>query len=270
MIYKRIITISTIVIFLIVAAASFLWVTKIKESEITVASEGAGEDIYGEVNQKIADTLLGKLFMFADENAAAREIEKNPYIKVNSIVKVFPDKVVVSVSERKAVFAVINGKEAYITDEEFVVLEITGAGEASGATVTRIETVNTSVDFSGAVKGEKLFLGTDGLFGYAVNIYSNIDDRLNSVEQITVVGKGGEGSERVYFDMFTGVKAEYRFSYDGSAQEDEIALARERLSKYDIDEKYASLTDKQKSEGYILVYLKDDLSIAVDYNLADR
>ncbi len=66
----------------------------------------------------------GKGLLFVDANKSIDKIEKeNPYVKVEQVIRNFPNKLMVYISERVPAFYIEQSSNYYVLDKEFKVLE---------------------------------------------------------------------------------------------------------------------------------------------------
>lgn len=90
-----------------------------------------------------ANFKYGSSVFFHGKNGYISNIEKSyPYIKVINIETVFPSKFIIHVAEREEIFAVKNGENYYITDDEFKILRIENDFIPSSSNAMLIEGVS--------------------------------------------------------------------------------------------------------------------------------
>ena len=268
--YRKTMIISTVAVFVLASVLSFVWLFRVRRTEISATyTDESGAAVYDYAEGVINGCTLGKSVFFVDLGALKDKLEENAYLRVDKLEKVYPDKIYAEIGRREEKFAIKSGEYYYLTDENFVFLGKTADVGFFGDKVVPVTVENTEIDLSSAVAGKKTDFGGEALLGYMLKIFDGIDGGERLISSVTVNGdKYGANRNRIYFATYTGVTFEFRFSYDGEISDEEKILSA-RLGLCDsvaaLNEKFASLDEKQKSEGYIAVYLKDDLSVAVDY-----
>ncbi|MBO4323276.1 MAG: hypothetical protein J5836_01295, partial [Clostridia bacterium] len=177
--------------------------------------------------------------------------------------KVFPNKISVKLKNRVERFAYISGGKYYFADENFVLLR--KSEEFSASNVIPVEIVGLQFDFENSELGKKLDFSSADLLDYSVTISDAIPDKFNLVKSVTVDGK----KDRLYFAMVTGASLEFRFGHpDYKASKEEKRRAGEEIASNALNayNRYLSLTEAEKSKGYVLCYLTDSLSVKIDYS----
>ena len=121
--YKKLLIFITSLIFIMTLIFSSVFLFKIAEIDVTVNSVvGSNENINGIVKEHVG-LYQGKNLIFISTNKIEEELEKiSGYVKVKSVVKVFPNKLLVSVEERVEVYAIKYQGEYWIFDEDFKTL----------------------------------------------------------------------------------------------------------------------------------------------------
>ncbi|MBR1867345.1 MAG: hypothetical protein IJ800_02050 [Clostridia bacterium] len=105
--YKKWIVISTIIIFALVVVLASLWLTRVRETEVKIFSaDSVPSEKYDFVDQTISSLSIGKQLPFVNTFEIKENIEKDPYLSVLSVKKIFPCKVFVEVKLRKGYFSI--------------------------------------------------------------------------------------------------------------------------------------------------------------------
>ncbi len=248
--HRILITVSTVVVFLLAAFVSFVWLTRVRYVYVKVANDGAENGIYEYAKKTLDENFEGKSFVFVDKNEIETVLRKNPYVEIVSLKKVFPDKIEVELSERKECFSVYDGDKYYFLDNKYHLLRI--GAERGGETVTEISLTEVDLDMSSAALGQTVGNKGQNLFTYMTSIYDGLTYAPTIINGIEIDGR----RERIYFYTRTGVTMSFRFWTYNSA--DRIATARIICdSVKEVEEKYNSCSEYQKKNGFILSLRKD-------------
>ena len=272
--YRRWIVLSTIVIYVLTLALAVMWLLKVREVDVRVTETSSGSTVYAECNEKLEKMLLGKKLFSVSADEIVTELEKDPYVTVKKVKRRFPDAVEVEIEERAECFAVKNEELYYILDRDYNLLDkrTTLEKEGGAGKILPVEVKNVKLGFAAFRVGKPITYDETGMFGYAVRLFRSLDD-LNFLKSITVYGSGGEKEERIYLNTETGVSLEFRFAVPrglSSSSKEEIAAARNTLCDKigEVKSAYDAFTEKQKSEGYYLVYMTDDaFSVRTEYTV---
>ncbi len=256
---KVVIWICSCVAVLLSAILSFFWLFSVKFVSVNVSNvSGTKSEIISELNNELEDCFKKKSTFSFKEDDVRKIVEKYPDVKFLSMEKDFPDRVIVSVAERSEKYAILEGDEYYFVDDEFVYLS---KGETPNG-FTKIEILDSSVSFSEKSFGQTLSV-KNGLFNYLNKIFYGFSDGLNTVKEIKV----SEGKSRISFQTFTGVVIEFRLSSgkngnDMTSDEKSLLVSKVPL----VEERYDLLSEKEKSVGYLLVYLNNDGETKIEYS----
>ena len=94
-------------------------------ADISIVCNGDCSNIDQTELSRELDENLGKSVLFLSKEKIEKKLsEKFPYVKVESMVKSFPNRLKITVSERKEVFAVDSGGKYYILDAEGCLLAV--------------------------------------------------------------------------------------------------------------------------------------------------
>ena len=92
-----------------------------KVADVVVSAEtvnASQEDIL-DLTENYVNETNGKNLIFVNEKTIKSDLENlSPYLKVESVKKVFPNKIEVTVKERAEAYAIFNGGSYYVLDDE--------------------------------------------------------------------------------------------------------------------------------------------------------
>ena len=117
--YRRLLVIITCLLFVTVAFFCVTSAFKIKDVELSVTSiENSSENVKG-----LATDYLKNL-LFSNPKNIKKDLENlSGYLSVEKVEKQFPNKLAVTVTERKEAFAIAYGEEYLIVDKNLTLLE---------------------------------------------------------------------------------------------------------------------------------------------------
>lgn len=262
---KGIILLSTVMVFVLATAVSFVWLFKIRHVEIDVVAE-ATEEIatYDKVNGLIESTYKGKSFFKVKEDEVAEALSKDPYLSVNRVKKVFPDRIKIEVARRKERFAILYNGEYYVTDSEYYLLKKVSDGSQLGKGIIKITLTNVTINAETLVLGQKIGAENDVLVGRMTAVFAGFTDGLNLVQGVTVMGD----QNWIRFNTKTGAVIEFSFvpSDPKLTDEGKEAQAKAIVAKAaEVEKAYHLLSEGQKRNGYLLVYTKASKEIAIEH-----
>ncbi len=132
-------TIVSFVLLVAVVAAGLnaIFTITLVESEFSVCSEAGKRD--AEALKAELDKFVGDSTTFLDVDDVNETVEKYPCFRVEAVEKSFPKTLKVKVSERKEFFAVKNGENYAVLDEEGIYLY-------DGANTNRLGGVNVVLE----------------------------------------------------------------------------------------------------------------------------
>ena len=204
---KFLIIFGSVCLSIIVLCFIFVLVFRLKTVDIEFRSREENTNLAAETPTRVLETGefdFGKniLFMSFEDNIA--KIEKsNPFVKVEQVIRHFPNTVRVYISERQPRYRVKDEAETnkwYILDNEFKVLDKVNdeellskkvSGESNYFSQT-IEITNTTLTFKTAIVGE--FVSVD-ISAYLESIVSGIygktkdHTQIRSIDYSSISGK---------------------------------------------------------------------------------
>ena len=260
--YRRLIVLSTILAFMLIVCLCLVWLFKVSETEISVTGKDTG-DVYVSADKALENVALGKNILFLSTDEIKAELEKDPYVEVKNVEKVFPSKIKAAILKREERFAYFDGGSYYYADENFVYLKKSDV--LSGDNVIKVEVTGKEFDFDGSTLGKPFPFSSDDILGYAEVITESIPDKFNIVAEISVDGE----KNRLYFKTVTGTNLEFRFNYGNKSptEEEKRAAGKAICEKTSaVVECYYSLGEAEKSSGSVLCYVTDNFSVIVEYD----
>lgn len=155
--YKRLLQGVTILFFVVIAVLCFNFLFKITNVELSVTHiENSPENI----KEKLSDyskTLEGQNLLFVSEKDIEKDIlEFSPYIKINSIEKIFPCSIKLNVTEHEEVFALKNGENYYMLDNSLTILSCKTQNVNNVTNKTNLLLEIDESDYQNLVIGNKL------------------------------------------------------------------------------------------------------------------
>ncbi len=253
--HKKVFYILTVSLYVVVLLLCLSFLFSVKEVKCNYSMVTVSER-YQTVNEKLSK-YESKNLLFVSTSKIKKELQKDPYVKVKSIKKDFPNKIVVEIEERREMFVIETDTQKFILDENYFVLKKVDKS-------TQSENITLKLNYS-AFNADQLKVGKeitaiqDDIIicvNQMLSIFSDWKNILNGIEVEQVFGESG--NYRVYFYTNQGVVIEVR-----KALEDGKTKAQ---NAYD---RYCTLTDYEKTKGKILSYKLTDGSFAVDYTLTE-
>ena len=263
--HKGIILLSTVLVFVLATIVSVVWLFKIRHVEIEVVAETTQEIItYDKVNDLVEDTYKGKSYFRVKASQVETTLCQDPYIKVKSVKKVFPDRLKIQVEKRKERFAILYQQEYFVTDSEYHLLRKVSDGSQLEDDIIKITLTNINIDAETLVLGQKIGAENDVLVGRMTAIFAKFSDGLNLVKNVTVMGD----QNWIRFNTKTGVVIEFSFAPSDPKASEEVKNAEaEKLvdEANEVEKAYHSLSEDKKRIGYLLVSTKADGKIAIEH-----
>ncbi|MBR5438923.1 MAG: FtsQ-type POTRA domain-containing protein [Clostridia bacterium] len=208
--YKRVLILVTILFFVTVsifASAMLFTVNEIEIKADVIASSGEGVQSKAET---VLSSYKGKNYIFTDTNKIANEVQKSsPYVKVVSVNKVFPNKIVVEIKERKEALCLVYDSKYYVLDEELVILKISNSNENNVDGLKNVELNLNVADYGQAelAVGAKLNVYDQTAFSYLKNSVTKFVENRQNLESVTLeVKRDGNVYNRLTLAMREGVK----------------------------------------------------------------
>ncbi len=248
---------------------AFLWLCQTRYFITSVENgEGAENDaIYARAVETLERKYSGKFFFSIDADEVAAELSRDPYVASAKVEKVFPDRLVVTFKERKErfVFCSLNGESVYVTDSDFVLLRIASADEVD-SNLTRVNAINYEIDGASLVLGSPAASDPGNIVGAMAKAFDRFSDKLNLIDGITVYGSDTTDTKYmrnvVEYQTITGVAIRLYFASASSS-----GLSTDKICDKigEVEAKYNSLSERQKTTGYISAIETDDGSVSVEY-----
>lgn len=120
--YKRLLILSTVLLFVCVAVICSAMIFRIAYVEVECEQiDGSTENILEFANGELK-YLNNKNLLFVRTKDLDKKLTENPYVKIVEIKKSFPNKIYVKISERQETFAVYDGQDYFMLDDEFKIL----------------------------------------------------------------------------------------------------------------------------------------------------
>ncbi|MBE5742745.1 MAG: FtsQ-type POTRA domain-containing protein [Clostridiales bacterium] len=267
--HKGIIIASTIAVFVLATVLSFVWLFTVRHLSVSVVAITTEEKAtYDYANGVLEENYGGKSFFAINVEEIEKKLAENPYIKVNKVKKVFPDRIEVSVERRIERFALVSDDSTcYITDSEYVLLRRETDESLIGEKIIKMSLNGIDLDQSTLKEGSKIGYENDRLVGYMTTIFAGFTDGLNMMDGVTVKGK----ENRIIFNTKTGVTVEFRFAPSNPTLGEEQVRREEQalVAKVgEVENYYLSLSEKEQRSGSVLVFTKTDGAITI-YHTAD-
>ena len=215
-------------------------VSYIEASFSTFSEEGEAEaqDLKGEL-----DRFVGKSLTFLKLSAVEKTVEKYPSFRVESVQKKFPKTVVLSIQERRELFAYqLSGGQYAMIDSEGMCVRLSDDNVSrTGGENILLKNFKLEAEVGCMVEGAYFEALMNALSGFE----SVLADARANVREVTLVYNGGDNS--LNFNLFKiemqeGVIIEMYNPLSRAAEKAKMAL-----------EKYNELGDIEKMYGTITV-----------------
>lgn len=121
--YKKLLVLITCLLFVTVAAFCFASAFKVKDIDLKVTTiVGSSENIEEKVSDYLKNYSNKNLFLISEDEIKSDITSLSGYIKVDSVEKIVPNKLVVKISEKEECFSLKVQDDYYSLDKELVVL----------------------------------------------------------------------------------------------------------------------------------------------------
>lgn len=110
-----------ILILILLAGMGFLCYNLLNIKTIAVAGN---EKKTADYIVRLSEVQAGENILRVDDNLIKQNIEKDPYLKLVEVQRVYPDKIVLKVQERKPAALIKTGTANMLVDEEGYILEM--------------------------------------------------------------------------------------------------------------------------------------------------
>ena len=260
--YKRLVLISTVLVFVMMLALAFVWLGRVRFVYVRVDNNVSDNEIYKKAEDTLTDRFKGKLFFSVSVSDIENELKQYPYAKVLSVKKSFPDRLDIVLTKRQEAFVFNEGDKYYVMDSEYYLLREAQSDDEIDSTVTRIHLKAVDLGVDKSEIGSKVDYKVNKLFGYMTTIYGNLNDNninyaANIVKEIVIDGE----KEFIYLRTNTGVTLSFWFDRKSDSVAKNICN-----SVSDVKEYYESRCDEyKKRNGYISVVAKDTGKVAIEW-----
>ena len=243
--------ITTIVSFLLLVAVvaaglNAVFTVTLVESEFAVCSEAGKRD--AEALKADLDAFVGDSTTFLDVDDVRETVEKYPCFRVEEVEKSFPKTLRVKISERKEFFAVKNGENYAVLDEEGIYLY-------DGENTNRLGGENVVLEGFDVTLEKKGSPAAGEYIGEALTMFSVFSELLSGVRANVVSLRlahdiGQNTTENTYFvvTMREGVKIAIANPAENIALKARAAFTDENCGYLS-----PNFSDKEKMYGSITV-----------------
>ena len=250
--HKRFFYTMTVIIYAFVLLFSFMYVFTVKSIRCNYNSFG-GNARYENID-RILSSAEGKNILFVDTSDLKKKIQSDPYVKVASIKKVFPNKLEVKIQERREMFCIVVGERTFVLDENYYVLSEKSLSETENLISFKLNVkgynenslkVGQVLD----VVDEEVIKCVNGMLSVFTdwkNLLSKIE--IEELEDLDILSEKGRNL-RAYFQTCQGCLIEVQ---------DVLSYGEEKgLKAYNL---YTTLDDLSKSDGVIYAYELENTS----------
>lgn len=247
---KAVMIISTVAVFVLTVVAAFLWLFRVRYIDVDVNRPEGDETSYEYIDDALTDKFRGKNISSVKSSDVVGLFSDNPYVKVVSVKKAFPNRLQVKVSIRSGRF-LLCGTDfdyGYITDEEFFVLEKQDISYSDDrlirVDVTDGDVDKTSLEICRIAQGK-----STGLFDATVRIYNSFENGFAFVKDASI--KRESVNLFVVFNMRTGVKIRFDFTDPDT----EFSVLKNEICEKaaEAQQLYYTLDEDRKSQGTVNV-----------------
>ena len=243
--HKRLLIISTCLVFLMICVLCFkeLFTVKDINVEYLVTSNGVNEEVYS-----LVEKYKGKSIFSIDAEEIKNEITSNRYLKVLSIEKKYPNEILINVIERSEKYYYVADDAVYYFDDEFFTVRKADS-EPLGETYL-IEVAFNEISTEAKIPVEcslmSYFYFPEEFLADKELVMGKIQGISSSVTKISFVTTGELDERRIKLQMREGVVIEIRKAG--------ISLEEKLQSGINF---YKQLEEGKKIEGLIYVQIDD-------------
>lgn len=191
-------------VFIAISLFVFFTAFKIKEVDATfvaVENSSRASSLKQTLDENVGDNLL-----FLKTEKLKEELEKDPYFKVNSIKKSYPNVLSISLTERREVYYLTFAEKTYVLSEDGVVLKAAGEDfDKNGFIKLEIE---GGIEVTNVEIGKTLSVSEQDRLSLAFSLTTKV--RLNDCVNSMKLSKSDLGGEigvfqtDVTYGMITG------------------------------------------------------------------
>lgn len=245
--HKRLILTLTSLIFVAICVLSMASLFSIKD--VTVKYTVLDNNIeYSAVTENLS-CFENRNLLFLDTKEVKQKLKNNGYFKIESVKKIYPNRLEVKIQERVEVFAVQSGDGYYILDADFYVVAHKDKNENR---IDGVRNILLSVNVDGfnpldVTVGQTLSVVSHPAFIAMSDMYKSFSDSRNIISHILIAPSAVGDTYRVTFTMVEGVSIEIwdvagKDSVNNGAKIDTAINA------------YLALSDYNKTKGKILSF----------------
>lgn len=256
------IVVLTVLIFLSVCTLGISTVYRVKDVTVQVTTvSSAAKDEAEALKNRLQEEYEKNSMFFVKTEIAEEVLAEFPYFRLTEMQKVYPNRLVFSLTEDEEVYAVGSDTGYYILNGEGTILSVradyNNRGEASAdAKNVLIKGVTAS--------GEKgTVIGSDDAFAYLLPFCQQMATQLNGIRRNVIsveVLKNGSAVSTVVLKitMVEGVKIYVRTPSNLTVEKADKAV-----------QEYLNLSDEERTRGMIAVY-ENDGNVATMYSTIDN
>ncbi len=254
---KSLVILLTVLIVVSTAILSVATVFRVRAVDVKAAViSSLAEEEAEELKIRLLEEYKNDSTFSVNDKKAKAVIEEFPYFRITGFEKVFPDRLVIHVSEDAECYAVEkkDTSEYYIVNSEGLVLSIRDSALNRLDQYPNIIISGDGLSVSGE-KGQKLLGGEtwETLLAFCNDMAKDLNGLRDNVVSITV----SKYAPEYCISMREGVRI-----YVGTPGEMTAEKAKAAV------EKYLSLTDAQRMKGKIMIGAKDG-NLIVSYDEKD-
>lgn len=245
---KALVVVSTVAVFVLTVIAACVWLFRVRYIDVT-----ADKEIIAVVDGKLNDAFADEPILSVGYSDVCALFASDPYVKVEEVETVFPDRLKVTVKKRVEKYLVVSGDEKYVVDEEFVLLR--KGLDISGEGLTVVKVTSDDIAVESLVLGKKIEGTDEGLFDCAVKIYDSLRDK-SVVSRIEITDE----PTCVNFYLKTGVYVQFGFTsgVGGTLTKEEKDAVCAKTAE--AEEFFNSSTEYERLCGVILVFANRDVT----------
>ena len=261
--HKRLIVSLTSLIFVVIFFLCLTSLFSIKD--VTVKYTVLDNNIeYSEVSENLA-CFENRNLIFLDLKEVEDKLKNNGYFKIESVKKIYPNRLEVKIQERVEVFAVQCDDGFYILDNDFYVVAHKEKNENRLDGVRNILlTVNVEgFDTHDIRVGQTLSVVSHQAFIAMSNMYRSFSDSRNIISNILIAPSAVGDTYRVTFTMVEGVKIEI-WDVAGKDFVNNETKINKAIDAYD------KLDDYKKTKGKILSFTDIEGTVRSRYDDTDN
>lgn len=238
--HKRVFYVLTIIAYILVVLLSFSYMFSLRHVDVKFIMSTDSARI--ESIEKKTNSYKNNNLLFLKTSKIKKSLEKDPYVKVISVKKEYPNKIKVKVEERKEMYEISNGETKFILDENYFVLNKISNDVETNSIELEINT--QKFDFEKLSVGKTFSIIQEEIIVCVNEMLSNFTDWKNILCKIQVeelVNSPEKDNFRVLFYTNQGCYIEIYKCLERGVEK--------AIKAY---EKYCELTDLDKTKGVII------------------